>query len=146
MINQISEQLWVTDIDAIKTESIPSEIDVIVTVCQDNIEDHVPIDVEYVQFNMADGDTGYGGDPSFELFEDAVDFVVSKCNDGDSVLVHCHAGQSRSPAVCIAALARTTDTQYGTAFTVVQKARDVVDPMPELRRYAFRYCEIYGVS
>lgn len=42
---------------------------------------------------------GPGNDP--RLLEDAIDFIDAIVSDGEKILVHCHAGRSRS--VCVVA-------------------------------------------
>lgn len=56
------------------------------------------------------------GDHSYTTFENAVDDVIQKLENNNSVLVHCQAGMSRSVSVCIAAYVSTTDVDYNKAF------------------------------
>lgn len=56
------------------------------------------------------------GDHSYITFKNAVDDVIQKLENNNSVLVHCQAGMSRSVSVCIAVYVSTTDVDYNQAF------------------------------
>lgn len=56
------------------------------------------------------------GEHDYEQFKQAVDSVINKLKDKQTVLVHCQAGMSRSVSVCIAAYVSSTDVDFNTAF------------------------------
>lgn len=123
--------LWISDISTTRNSSVPTET--VVTVCQDDIYDNISDSTRYFHFNMADGECdGYGGDDSYECFERAVTIVLNELDADHDVLVHCHAGQSRSAAVCITAVATVDDYSYSEAYRRVEDARSIIDPNPEL--------------
>ena len=101
-----SGELHITDI----TEAIQeptSHFDRVITVCQDSIEDNISDDQTYSYYCMSDGPTNaYGGDHSYEMFEEAADELYEALSDDESVLIHCHHGTSRSVSVATAALGR----------------------------------------
>jgi predicted protein tyrosine phosphatase len=89
---------------------------------------------------MADGPfTGYDGDYSYEMFEDAAETVLDYLRDGDTLLVHCHAGQSRSPAVSIAALGVFEGESYYDTYDSVKESRSQIHPDGLLERHAKRF-------
>jgi len=139
-INQIIDGLYVSNITYAVTEDT-SEFDRVVTVCQDNIEDNVGC--RYSHYKMADGEPqGHNpGDCSFELFEQAADEVAVALADGETVLVHCHAGQSRSVSVCMAAVAALTDSSFAHAREVVEDARPQAQPNALLLEHARKYAQ-----
>jgi len=59
------------------------------------------------------------------LFDDAVDFIEDIVSSGEKILVHCHAGRSRS--VCI--VARYLMTRQGMprdrALSVIEEKREI---------------------
>lgn len=135
-MNQITDRLWISDISTVRQQSVPT--DAVVTVCQDSVEDNVGC--YYHHFNMADGEIDiYGGDCSYELFEEAVDTVVWHVESGRSVLVHCHAGMSRSAAVCIAVVGAVEEMHYADAYDTVAEARPMIDPNAVLVGHVHEY-------
>lgn len=137
----VTERLCVTDIKTVRGEQTPSIVDVIVTVCQDDVRDHVPDDASYEFFNMSDGEDMYGGNSTYALFERATDTVVRHLEDGDAVLVHCHMGQSRSVTVAAAALATTNDMSAFDALAAVDDVRPQTNPNQKLLGHLQRYVE-----
>jgi len=143
-INDITDTLSVSDIDAVR-ETSTEDFDHVVTVCQDSVEDNVGC--EYSHFEMADGPQAvgkYGGSHKYSLFEEAVDTVIASIRNNERTLVQCHHGQSRSVAVCIAALAVSETLSYSTARNRVRDARPIANPDRLLVRHAKQYIHEHG--
>lgn len=90
---------WITDSIAIgdftDVESAPAEVDAILCLKQDCCdEENTNVDVFCLP--MVDG---AGND--LRLVGHAVDFIDDVVSSGEKILVHCHAGRSRS--VCVVA-------------------------------------------
>ena len=102
-MNEVYTNIWVSDIRDAQTHP-KDDFDRIITVCQDPIEDNVSDGCAYEWYNMSDGEAEYGGDDSQELFDDAVRSVLASFMCRETILVHCHAGQSRSVSVVAAAI------------------------------------------
>jgi predicted protein tyrosine phosphatase len=79
------------------------------------------------------------GAHDYSDFEAAVDTVVAALDAGETVLVHCQAGISRSPTVCATALATRRGIPFRAALADVQQARPLAAPLPALKRSARRY-------
>ncbi|MDJ1434610.1 dual specificity protein phosphatase [Halostagnicola sp. A-GB9-2] len=127
-MNEITDQLWISDINSVM-ESDTSRFDHVVTVCQDSVEDN--IGCEYDHFNIADGPLSqdhYGGDLSHSSFEDAAETLHEALENDKTVLVHCHAGQSRSAAVAAAALGRRQDCRFSEALAQIEDVRPIINP------------------
>lgn len=60
--------------------------------------------------------------------KDACDYIDVALAGGGSVLVHCHAGVSRSASVVIAWVMRTFGLTYVDAYTWVRKGRPIIKP------------------
>lgn len=75
-------------------------------------------------------------------FSTANEFIDSVQRDGGRVLVHCHAGRSRSVTICLAYLMRTYNWTLDAAYEHVRARRDIIDPnlnfMRQLQDYRRR--------
>lgn len=112
-------------------ERSTDDLDQVMTVCQDSIADTVPDDVTYIWYKMSDGPHNpYGGDCSYETFVAAADDVWRALSNDESVLVHCHKGQSRSVSVAAAALARLLGLRREQAVELVRRYR-ITDHYPD---------------
>lgn len=142
-MNKIREDLWITDIKAAQTHEIPTEA--VVSVCQDHICDNVSENTDYMHFYMSDGEGEYGGICNYEMVKTAANYVFDKiaCEE-KSVLVHCHAGQSRSATVCICVLSRLEGLTYDESYNRVKAVRGQIRPNKELESYAKQYVNKYG--
>lgn len=122
---KLTENLYIGDIQDVR-EGSTKIFDHVVTVCQDNVEANISCDYSY--YNLADGDDQQGHNPgkfSQKIVSDAVDDVVTSIRNGDVVLVHCHAGQSRSASVCIASIAIIEGISWNDAYNRVKRKRNI---------------------
>lgn len=130
---QITESLYIGDILDVR-QGKTSDFDHIVTVCQDNVQANVSGDYDF--FCLSDGPAkqmGHNpGEYSYELLSEAIGTVVDSLREGNTILVHCHAGQSRSATVCVAALAIYEDISWDESFNRLRTARPSINPVPEL--------------
>ena len=137
-MDEITDRLWISDIDTVRDSPISSAVDVVVSTCQDEVRDAV--DRPYKHFEMADGrQDENGGDHSYEIFERTVDYVREQVQAGRTTLVHCHLGISRSSAVCATAIAAERDISFGEALQLVEDARPIVDPNEDLQSHGRAY-------
>lgn len=139
-MDKITEQLWISDIRDVETKST-KRFDRVVTICQDNVGDNVGCAYNY--FPLSDGpphpNAHNPGRLDYRLFESAVDTIINAVEEGETVLCHCHAGQSRSVMACTAALSVTEGLSFDKAFWKVRAARGEVNPSNELYLYGTRY-------
>lgn len=142
-MNKITDTLWISDILDVREMSVPTSA--VVTVCQDSVSDNISDSCTYHYFNMSDGEVdGYGGECSYELFAEAVDTVRELLADGCDVLVHCHAGQSRSAAVCGAVVAHIRDCPFEEGLAAVSDARPIIAPNDVLCEYGRTYIRLHN--
>lgn len=139
-MNKITENLWISDIESTQTQDT-SRFDCIISVCQDSVQDNVSC--INPQFNLSDGQNSSGerGMFTYELFEEACSEVLQRMKNGEIVLVHCHAGVSRSSSVCIAVLGVLNNTNWTYARSIVEDARPIINPNPDLIPFIKRYIE-----
>lgn len=134
-------ELWIGGIRSVREEPT-NQFDTIVTVCQDRVDDNVSSVQTYHYFCMSDGpDNEYGGDYSYELFSDAADTVRSALESGETVLVHCHVGRSRSVSVSMAALGAMLDIPRHEAYDIIERYRPQAHPDTLLAGHASTYIE-----
>jgi len=135
-------ELHITDISEAR-EGGTTQFDRVITVCQDSIEDNVSSSCAYSWYNMSDGEAdGWGGSSEYELFEEAADELYNALADGESVLIHCHHGHSRSVSVATAALGRYLGMARHEAYQHIYRYRILPHP-PEylLLEHASRYID-----
>lgn len=133
---EIIDNLWISDIQDAREQST-EQFDLVVTVCQDSVEENVGC--SYIHYPLADDEIAvknWGGECSYDLFEAAALNVLTALRADQRVLVHCHAGQNRSAAVCAAALAVYEDSGYDEAFGKVGAARPIVNPNRTMKQFA----------
>ena len=79
---------------------------------------------------------GPGNAPA--IFDEAVELLCDLAMDGERVLVHCHAGQSRSACVVIASLVKSAGLSLGAA-TAKVKAKRRIYLSDGIRDHLLRY-------
>jgi hypothetical protein len=130
---QVTGGLYIADIQDIQ-QGDTSKFDHVIGVCQDDCSDNVGC--EYTHFCLADGPNdirGHNpGDYSYELLSEAIDAVIAARIRRETVCVHCHAGQSRSATVVIAAYAVLNGISWNEAYNRVEDKRPIINPGPEL--------------
>ncbi|XP_046872994.1 dual specificity protein phosphatase 5 [Hypomesus transpacificus] len=61
-------------------------------------------------------------------FQEAIEFIDRVKMSGGKVLVHCEAGISRSPTICMAYIMRTERRQLEEAFDIIKQRRELISP------------------
>ena len=77
----------------------------------------------------------------YETFRAAALYVNDALEQGDSVVVHCQAGVSRSAGICGAVLAEREGVCWDTAIEMVAEARPRINPQPSIVNSAQRYIQ-----
>ena len=137
-MDEITDRLWISDIDTVRENPISSAVDIVVSTCQDEVRETV--DRPYEHFEMADGrQDEAGGDHSYECFKRTVDYVRQQVQAGRTTLVHCHLGISRSSAVCAATVAAERGISFDEALETVRDAHPIADPNEDLQSHGRAY-------
>lgn len=92
-------------------------------------------------FEIPDGGWKFTPQEHYPIFSEAVNTLRRALRENETVLIHCNAGQSRAPAVAIAALAVEKDMTFNETYNRVQDKRSIVNLSPELRYCAKEYIE-----
>ncbi|XP_069756186.1 dual specificity protein phosphatase 5 [Narcine bancroftii] len=61
-------------------------------------------------------------------FQEAIDFIDHVRHTGGKVLVHCEAGISRSPTICLAYLMKSKQLRLDEAFDYIKERRNTISP------------------
>ncbi len=75
---------------------------------------------------------GHGND--YAQFKRAVEMLTELLDNNKVVLVHCHAGISRSPTVVATHLAKTLRLSFDKACDIIALVRPQIDPNTALRK------------
>lgn len=93
--------------------------------------DRYPRDARTV-INLVDGENPQ------DLFQRAVDILAALLKRHERVLVHCHAGKSRSVAIVAAYLVRYGGVEHEEALHTVLSKRTCANVMPGLLKNIFK--------
>ncbi|XP_078001222.1 dual specificity protein phosphatase 10-like [Glandiceps talaboti] len=63
-----------------------------------------------------------------QYFEEASEFIDEARHNGSNILVHCHAGVSRSATLCIAYIMKHTNMTMTDAYQYVKHKRPIISP------------------
>lgn len=105
---------------------------------------HQTPDVEWADITVVDVPMRDGPQNDRNAFTEAVTELRAALERDESVLVHCSAGASRSPAVAATALALHDDRSLEDAFEQIADRRAAVDPHLALIRQAAGVMDALG--
>ena len=86
---------------------------------------HKYSDIEYLVYSDIDDDPTQN---LIKYFSPTFEFIDRSFKTGGRVLVHCHAGISRSSTIVIAYLMYKYGMDFSKAFDITKKARSIVHP------------------
>lgn len=133
MASPVLPDLYISDL--LHAQSVnPREYDRVITVCRASVD--VPQMMKHETYELWDD---YAEQQS--LFDDAVNAVRHTRSKNEKLLVHCVAGQSRSPAVVTTALAADWDVAFEDAWNTVHDARPSIQIHPALRAKGKTYLD-----
>ena len=124
-MDHVAESLFVGTIEDAGTEPLLENhgIETVVSLTHSPPDTGFPESVSVKQVPLTDGPQN-----DRAQFNEAVDVLVSVLESGETVLVHCSRGASRSPSVAATALGITQETGIEQAFEQVAEHRDACDP------------------
>jgi protein-tyrosine phosphatase len=133
----VCPDLYVASLKDLEESDCFSEVDfdVVVNLCGERPVNGYSTGVEVLDYRMEDGDEN-----CLKCFSSALQAVRKRFDSGDTVLVHCTAGLSRSPVMAAAVLSTLNtssvkqnleriqdDRMIGPASTVVENAEKAVE-------------------
>lgn len=134
-MKQVAPDLYVGGLeDAGETEVLKrQEITAVLKLTHAAPETPYPDTVTVADHPLVDGPQN-----DFGAFQDAVDRLTALRETGETVLVHCSAGSSRSGAIVAAALAEMERTDIDSALDRIQREKSDIEPHPALLEHARR--------
>ncbi|XP_065559001.1 dual specificity protein phosphatase 10-like [Artemia franciscana] len=96
----------------------------VINVTTDIPDHHKVTGVKYLTLPAADS----GHQNLRQFFEQAFDFIDAARQENQGVLIHCHAGISRSPTISIAYLIFKCGMTLVDAYTFVKTRRKIISP------------------
>lgn len=127
-MDKIRDYLYVGDYDDGTLEEMPEKIDFVVSLMGGGFQPQTDL-----WYPLKDGGN------SEDRFNGAVENVLQAIERGDTVLVHCAMGQSRSPAVVATALAEKEDMSFEEALKEVEEVRPIANPVQVLKKLGKKY-------
>jgi len=115
-----------TDLEALKKNQITH----ILTILHNDIRNKFTDDIVYKWIQAVDDETTN----MLDYLEDALSFIDDARAKGGSVLVHCHAGMSRSGSVVIGLVMRDKQICFKEAWAFVTCGRSIVRPIEHFRQ------------
>ena len=100
-----------------------------------NIKEYFPKQFKYLTVKLLDSET----ENIKKYFDQTGKFIDDAFKEKGKVLVHCHAGISRSSTICLAYIIKYKKMSFDKALELVKKKRDKINPNPgfiiQLREY-----------
>ncbi|KDQ08629.1 hypothetical protein BOTBODRAFT_118339 [Botryobasidium botryosum FD-172 SS1] len=122
-MDQVIPNLWVGDFTAaLNTELLDTHGIKYVLSAIGGFE----VDKKFIHHECDLLDTEYSD--LFVFLPRAVLFIEDALKRGEGVLVHCHAGMSRSASIAAAYLMKSQDMNLAAAVDLMQKARPIIQP------------------
>jgi len=115
-----------TDLNSLKKHQITH----ILTILHNAQPNRFPNDIVYHVIKAIDDESTN----MLEYLEEALHFIDEARSKGGSVLVHCHAGMSRSGSVVIALVMRDKQISFKEAWAFVAEGRSIVRPIEHFRK------------
>lgn len=134
-MNNINNNLYVSNAQAVRSLPDHHQFDEVVTLGYYD-------QFSYSRPNASTTDDRFvfpDSEHDYNLFVGAVEYILDALDNDKSVLVHCQAGCSRSPSVCMAVLTEYEDLSIDEAFCAVANAREQTNPTDPLIASLERY-------
>lgn len=134
---EIRSNLYVTDADTVQELPSNHQFDEVMTLGYMDIFGNSVPDASTTgdRYKFRDGPHEY------EAFAAAADHVIDCKERGDSVLVHCQAGVSRSPTICCVAIAVTEGKTAEDALEEIERLHPRTNPEPRVWESAVRFVD-----
>ncbi|UCE14702.1 MAG: dual specificity protein phosphatase family protein [Candidatus Heimdallarchaeota archaeon] len=137
-MDHIIDDIWIGDEDSAANLSMLKMNSISAILCvQDNDQYRslYPTDWRFLHLILYDQEQ-----ISDEVFEESLEFIQNCRKEQHRILVHCSAGQSRSPSIVAAYLMSSKGMNPYQALAFMQKRREDIDPAKECYRSTIKFC------
>ena len=107
-----------------------------------NIKQYFPDKFKYLTVNLLDSEN----ENIKKYFDQTGKFIDQAFKNKGKVLVHCHAGISRSSSICLAYIIKYRKISLDKALEIVKKKRDKINPNPGFMQQLREYQKECGVQ
>ena len=107
-----------------------------------NIKQYFPDKFKYLTVNLLDSEN----ENIKKYFDQTGKFIDQAFKNKGKVLVHCHAGISRSSSICLAYIIKYRKISLDKALEIVKKKRDKINPNPGFMQQLREYQKECGVK
>lgn len=132
--SKIEDELFISDIDHVRNEDVDEMYEHIITLCRNDLESVPGCPTGYQHFPLWDDDV-----QQQDEFDRAVGATLKALRNDGSVLVHCIAGISRSPAVVVTALAHRDGRRFEQVRQDVWAKRPSISINTALKNHGTRF-------
>ncbi|KAG2393570.1 hypothetical protein C9374_007101 [Naegleria lovaniensis] len=124
---QITPNLWLGDLsDAMNVPHLNKNSITHIVTCVKSLKPFYPEEgFTYLNLHLFDQTDEHIGDT---IFEESFEYIDQAIQNGNTVLVHCMKGRSRSATILIAYLMRKNGWTYLETLRMVQQKRSIVQP------------------
>ena len=138
MLLRVIDTLFLGDKNTVKNSSelLSHEVRLVVSVAGGALQ--LPAGVEQVRLHVKDDNQ----DSLLPHLDEAVKLIDQHLSQGSTVVVHCQAGISRSPAVIMAYLIRFKGMTVEEALEVVKRVRPRANPRQKLLDDLIKYQQL----
>ena len=92
--------------------------------CASGIKNFFPDDFKYINLNLLDSEK----EDIKQYFKESFDFIDEAIKNGGNVLVHCHAGVSRSSTILISYIMKSKKMKLNEVLDLLKTKREKVSP------------------
>ena len=92
--------------------------------CASGIKNFFPDDFKYINLNLLDSEK----EDIKQYFKESFDFIDEAIKNGGNVLVHCHAGVSRSSSILISYIMKSKKMKLNEVLDLLKTKREKVSP------------------
>ena len=107
----------------------------LIVCCAKGIKKVFPVEFKYVNLDILDSEK----DDIKKYFEESYKFIDEGINNNGNVLIHCHAGISRSSTILIAYIMKSKKMKLDKVLDILRAKREKVNPnsgfIEQLKKY-----------
>ena len=138
----ITDGLFIGSIGAASNYEAMKEAGITHVVCAANgIKEYYKDNFKYLSLDILDSEK----EQISKFFDKAADFINEAIINGGKVLVHCHAGISRSSSICMSYLMKYRKLKFIDALNLMQSKRKQVNPNNGFRNQLREYEKKLGL-